>query len=89
MTKKTPRQPWHPSDYQIADIYAVKALAAGTASDVQQKRAWDWILFNVCELREMSFNADNPRVQDFAEGKKFVARQMVKMMNLEVNTKKP
>lgn len=76
-------QPWHPVLYRDADVAALKALAAGTATDVQQKRALDWII-NSAGTYDLSFRADSERVTSFAEGKRFVGLQIVKMINLPV-----
>jgi len=84
MRKKSP-QPWHPARYEDADIYAVQALAGGTANSGQQKRALEWILIDLCGVRDLSFRTgaeEGRRATDFAEGKRFVGLQIAKLMNL-------
>lgn len=80
---KTARRPWHPADYDDALIGAVKALSTGTANDAQQKRALDWIIRTVCGTYDLSYRPDSDRDTVFAEGKRHVGMQIVKMMKLE------
>lgn len=52
---------------------AVKALAAGTANEGQQKRAVEWILFDLCRLRDPSFeDGEKPLKSAHNEGRRFV-----------------
>jgi hypothetical protein len=80
--KSVAKQPWHPAAYEDQDIYAVQAWAAGKASEGQQKRAFEWVMFNLCGIREMSFDPDSSRVTDFAEGKRWVGLQIGKLLKL-------
>lgn len=76
------RKAWefnHPSD---ADIYALRAWANGTATDVQMKRAYEWVLFEASGLREMSFDPDSSRATDFAEGARSVGLKIVAAIKL-------
>ena len=82
--KKPAVQPWHPAPYEEADVYAIKALAAGVANEGQQQRALGWIVNTLCGTYDLSFrdgdNAD--RNTAFAEGKRFVGLQLVKLTKL-------
>lgn len=74
-------QPWLPADYDVVDHRAVQALSRGEADPDQQRRAWDWILF-AAGRGDLSFRAGGlagQRETDFAEGKKWVAEQMLKL----------
>lgn len=74
-------EPWKPADYDRADHVAVIALAAGTATPAQQHIAWAWILF-ASGVSDKSFRAGGlagQRDTDFAEGKKWVGEQMLKL----------
>ncbi len=73
---------WLPAPYEIADLTAVKALAAGTADAQQQKRALDWILIQVCGTYEMSYRPESDRDTAFAEGRRFVGLQIVKALHI-------
>lgn len=82
-----PRDPaWLPAEYDFADVMAVKALAAGTANADQQKRALDWIVRSAAGAYEISYRSDadgGDRETAFAEGRRFVGLQVVKLVNLE------
>ena len=85
---KAPAQPrpWLPVPYGPADAAAVRAVAAGTATEDQQRRAMDWIIYKACMLYDMSFFPESSRDSDFAEGRRFVGNQIVKMT--KINTAK-
>jgi hypothetical protein len=67
----------------------MKALLAGNANEGQQKRALDWIITKACGTYDMSFRAgpDGDRETSFAEGKRHVGNQIIKLMKLSVNRK--
>lgn len=97
MTGRGPRihkaKPWQPADYDAMDHLAVQAFARGEADAVQQQRAWDWILF-AAGYGDKSFRPGGltgQRDTDFAEGKKWVAEQMMKLThaNLAIHERKP
>ncbi len=74
-------KPWLPADYDAGDHHAVQALAEGRATAEQQRRAWDWMLF-AAGIGDLSFRpggVTGQRETDFAEGKKWVAEQMLKL----------
>lgn len=73
--------PWVPAQWGKADAYAIKAVAAGNASEAQQKRAMQWVL-GACGLRDLSFRPDSDRATAFAEGKRFVGLQIAKLLEL-------
>jgi hypothetical protein len=80
------RQPWHQPPADEYDIRAVKALAAGVASDSQQKRALDWIIRCAAGTYDLSFRPgqDGNRATDFSEGKRFVGLQLVRLVNMKM-----
>lgn len=77
-------QPWMPAPYEDADVYALKNLAAGNANEGQQQRVLKFIIEALCGNYDLSFRPgdDGPRATDFAEGKRFVALQLVKLINM-------
>lgn len=91
MSKKPAHQPWHPAPYDPdgADTMAIKALAAGKASEGQQKRALDWIIKTLCGTYDLSFRPgpDGERDTAFAEGKRHVGLQLVKHTLMPVPTR--
>lgn len=54
----------------LAQIGALKALAAGKASEHQQGLAWAFILRAACGVQAQSFRAD-PYATAFMEGRRF------------------
>ena len=83
MNKKPPTvEPWHPAPYDDADTYAIKALAAGVANEGQQKRALDWIVNTLCATYDLSYRPGSDRDTAFAEGKRHVGLQLVKLVKL-------
>lgn len=86
MTKPR-RRAWLPPDYTVQDIGALKALAQGIASEGQQKRALRWILDKACgRLDGTPFRSDadgGERETSFDLGRRFVADQIVKMVEFD------
>jgi hypothetical protein len=78
-------QVWHPADYDVADIRAVQALTAGTATAEQQKRALDWIVTKAAATYDNGFVAEDAhgRIAAFVDGRQFVGQQIVKLMKLK------
>lgn len=81
-----PAWPWSPvMGFEDADVYALQALAAGNASAGQQQRALEFIRAKICEGDRLSFmpgGEDGRRATDFAEGKRFVAGQIRRLLRL-------
>jgi len=81
-----PVWPWSPVVItEDADIYALQAVAAGNASSGQQQRAIAFIRNAICEGERLSFmpgGEDGRRATDFAEGKRFVAVQIRRILNM-------
>ena len=76
-------QPHEPPLYDNSIIAALRALATGTANDGQQKKAWDWIVYQVSGYNELSYRpteAGGERATIFMEGRRFVGAQMLKML---------
>lgn len=77
-------RPWFPVkwDQHLRAVYALKALQVGEATKEQQQEALDFILLRICKMHDLSFYPDSPRDGDFAEGKRYVGNQIVKLMEL-------
>lgn len=73
--------------YTRADVYAWKALAAGTANEAQQQRAVAWLIAAAGTYDVAWFPGadDAARATDFANGKRFVGQQVVKLINMPNN----
>lgn len=87
--KKEPGRPWHPAPYDEFVAASVRSLFEGKASEGQQKRFVDWLLFEVCGVRDLSFRPDSERDTSFAEGKRFVGLQVVKVSKIVPESLKP
>jgi len=63
------------ASYEVTaqDIYALRALINGEATESQQKQALNWIQKEACGYYNMSFHPKNERLTDFNEGRRFVA----------------
>ena len=80
-------KPYHPAKYTDQDIAAIQCVFEGIATKDQQRRAMDWIVNNVCGYYDLSFypgEGGGRRETDFAEGKRYCAAQIVKMLKLKV-----
>lgn len=86
MGARKPRDPaWIPVDYSETDVLAIKALADGTANEQQQRHALDWMIRVAAGAYELSYRSDadgGERETAFAEGRRFVGLQVVKMVNM-------
>lgn len=72
-----------PPLYDPADAFAIQALARGEANPEMQQRALDWIINAAAATYDMSFSPDNPSLTAFAEGRRFVGNQIVKLSKLD------
>lgn len=68
------RAPWDPVETDMAELGAIKALMAGTASEYQQGLIVKW-LQRATAVGEMSYRPSSDRDSAFAEGKRFVGLQ--------------
>jgi hypothetical protein len=84
------RDPWDPLPLDEAEIRAIKALASGTASEGQQKRALDVIIHKFAGTYDQSFRPgpDGHRATDFAEGRRYVGNRIVHTLKRPVDEKK-
>ena len=90
---KTDRQaigehaPWKPPHVEPADAAAIQALAKGTASADQQRRALDWIVLQAARTYDLAYRpgaVEGERDTNFALGRQFVGQQIVKAIKLKI-----
>src|SRR5262249_17295119 len=77
--KSQPDRPWQMPRIEDADIFALQAIANGTANNAQQQRAYEYVVRTLCETDRMTFwpgGEDGKRATDFAEGKRWVGLQL-------------
>lgn len=78
--------PWKPAPYDPADAAAIQALQTGVATRDQQKRALTWLINTACGTYDMSYRPgqDGDRDTAFAEGRRSVGLQLVKLCNIKI-----
>lgn len=86
MTNKQPRQhrydlPYLPAPYDKRIVLALQALNAGEASKDQQKAAITYIVETLSNYLDLSYRPDTHDTA-FAEGRRYVGAQIMKMMKL-------
>lgn len=52
-------------------VAALKAMSEGIANEGQQKSALEWILFEACGIRNVSYQPGDTAATAFAEGRRF------------------
>lgn len=82
MKKPLAALPYAPAHYEPADVSAIQALGRGNANPDQQRRALQYIINIVADTYGLSYRPDSQRDTDFAEGKRFVGLQLVKLLKL-------
>lgn len=70
---------WKDAPYDLADVHALKALMAGTATADQQQRAWTWFVHRAARAHKMSFDPVNDRLTSFSEGRRFVGVRALRL----------
>ena len=71
-----------PPSYEVLHIAAIQALASGSATPHQQQQALRWIIEQAAGTYDLSFSPESDRATSFAEGRRFVGLQIVKMTKL-------
>jgi hypothetical protein len=77
-----PHAPYRPPPYDLADVHAVRAVAAGTADADQQRRAVRWIVEKAAGKYDWAYRPESERDTCIALGRQFVGDQIVKLLNL-------
>lgn len=86
----TPLPSWSaclPPAYELGDVQAFQALERGAATEGQQKRALAWIIQQAAGTYDQSYRPggeEGRRDSDFAEGRRFVGNQIVKLLRLNL-----
>ena len=83
------KSPWLPPDLDESVVYAVRAVATGTANDGQQLLIWRYLMYVTAaseEFQDISFRPDGmggDRDTAFAEGKRFAGAMIRKLLRPE------
>lgn len=83
-----PSKAYVPPEWEVADAGALQALVRGDASEHQQQRAIDYIIRKLAGTYDLSYRPDSDRDTAFAEGRRFVGLQIVKLLNLKLENLK-
>lgn len=78
--------PWLPTAWENADALALRRVADGTATPIEQQRAMRWI-FRCTRATDQAFHPgseDGRRATDFALGMAWVGRQIAKLCNIDL-----
>lgn len=78
-------EPWKPSHYENADAGAIQALMRGDAPPHLQQRAIKYIVEVLCGTYDMSYRSNSDRDTCFAEGKRAVGLQIVKLATINLS----
>ncbi len=88
MPRSKATAPWMPVDYKKAEVAALQALRRGEANADQQIRAMEFILDTISDRNGMSYRPgalEGDRDTTFAEGRRFVGNQIVKLTKLPLS----
>lgn len=85
MTAKKPIPPHFRCDYDIPTAAAIQALIKGEAAPHQQQDAMNWLINQACGTYNTSFSELGDRETCFAEGRRYVGNQIVKLSKLSLN----
>ncbi len=75
-----------PAQWVNADAAAIQALEKGRASKEQQKRAYNFILYRICEVDEFEYRT-NDREHAFCSGKRSCGIQIKKLTSVDLSNK--
>ena len=82
--QKRHNAPYEAVEYTEKEIRYIQALARGDAAPETQRAALDWIINSVCATYDLSYRPTSDRDTTFAEGRRFVGLQLVKMIKLNI-----
>jgi hypothetical protein len=85
MATKKEIPPYFRCDYDIPTIVSIQSLARGDASEQQQKDAINWLINVAAGTYNTSFSPDGDRQTSFAEGRRFVGQQIVKLLHINAS----
>lgn len=80
-------EPWKPAAWELPDAAAIQALQRGDATADQQRNALKYIVNTLAGTYDGSFRPgpDGALVTAYAEGKRAVGLQIVKLANLSLS----
>ena len=72
--------PYLPAAYTPGDVLSIQRLAAGTATEEEQKMAFKWIIEKAAGTHNLTYHPNSERDSDFAQGRRFAGLQIVKLL---------
>jgi hypothetical protein len=84
-TPKKRVPPYFMCAWDVVDAAAIQALQRGEATPAQQQNFLKWLIQQAAGAYEGTFHPESDRASAFAEGRRFVGLQCVKL--LAINTK--
>ena len=85
MSPKPPRAVFFP-DFKKLNVAALQALSRGVANDAQQVRALKHIVEELCGAYSDTFDPTSERLSDFAQGRRSVGLEIVKILALPLDS---
>lgn len=95
MSEKQHKKPYLPVNWGsktinnrplLARAAAIQALMLGQASPDQQKLALQGIVEDICGTYDMTYSPDSQHDTAFAEGKRWVGLQIVKLQSINLDS---
>lgn len=83
MSKPVP--PFLRCEWDIPTASAAQALQRGEATSAQQQQFLNWLVNQACATYDISFQIEGDRETAFAEGRRFVGANVVKLLKLSTN----
>ena len=77
--------PYLPADYELHHVQAIKAFFEGRATPAQQEILRDYILYELTKFYDISYRGENTHDSAFAEGKRYIGQQLVKLSKLKLD----
>lgn len=76
---------WEPASWDDHHAHALQALQAGVASPDQQKAALKWIIEGAAGHNDWAYRPASERDTNMFLGRQFVAKQIIKLLNLNLS----
>ena len=85
MSAAKPVPPFFRCEWDIPVVSAVQAVERGEATPEQQKLFLSWLVNTAAATYDISFQIEGDRETAFAEGRRFVGANVVKLLKLSTN----
>lgn len=82
--EKREKNAFMPPKYKQRHAMALQALGHGAADPYQQRLALAYVLSTLSGTDDLSFRPDSDRETSFAEGRRFVGLQIMKLLKLNI-----